>query len=110
MNEQEFWEEVKFDVKGLIPVVAQSVDNNEILMVAYMNRVSLEKSIKEGYTCYWSRSRNTLWLKGETSGHKQKIEEIWLDCDGDCIVMKVQQTGVACHTGSPTCFFKKLEN
>ena len=100
--------ELKFDEKGLIPTVIQDGTSNEVLMVAYMNKESLETTLKEGRTCFWSRSRKTLWRKGETSGHVQKVLEIRADCDADCLLIKVDQTGPACHTGKRSCFFNAL--
>ena len=100
--------ELKFDEKGLIPAVIQDGESNEVLMVAYMNKESFEATLKEGRTCFWSRSRKTLWRKGETSGHVQKVVEIRADCDTDCLLIKVEQTGPACHTGERSCFFNKL--
>ena len=100
--------ELKFDEKGLIPSVIQDATSNEVLMVAYMNKESLETTLKEGRTCFWSRSRKTLWRKGETSGHVQKVLEIRADCDADSLLIKVDQTGPACHTGKRSCFFNAL--
>ena len=100
--------ELKFDEKGLIPAVIQDGESNEVLMVAYMNKESFEATLKEGRTCFWSRSRKTLWRKGETSGHVQKVVEIRTDCDADCLLIKVEQTGPACHTGERSCFFNML--
>jgi phosphoribosyl-ATP pyrophosphohydrolase/phosphoribosyl-AMP cyclohydrolase len=100
--------ELKFDEKGLIPAVIQDGESNEVLMVAYMNKESFEATLKEGRTCFWSRSRQTLWRKGETSGHVQKVLEIRADCDADCLLIKVEQTGPACHTGERSCFFNTL--
>jgi phosphoribosyl-AMP cyclohydrolase len=100
--------ELKFDEKGLIPAVIQDGTSNEVLMVAYMNKESLETTLKEGRTCFWSRSRKTLWRKGETSGHVQKVLEIRADCDADCLLIRVDQTGPACHTGRKSCFFNAL--
>ena len=100
--------ELKFDERGLIPAVIQDGESNEVLMVAYMNKESFEITLKEKRTCFWSRSRKTLWRKGETSGHVQKVLEIRADCDADCLLIKVEQTGPACHTGERSCFFNKL--
>ena len=100
--------ELKFDEKGLIPAVIQDGESNEILMVAYMNKESLDITLKEKRTCFWSRSRQTLWRKGETSGHVQKVLEIRADCDADCLLIRVDQTGPACHTGERSCFFNRL--
>ena len=94
---------INFDEKGLVPAVVQE-ENGQVLMLAYMNKESLEKTIETGYTWYYSRSRQRLWNKGEESGNKQKVREISYDCDGDTLLIKVHQTGVACHTGTYTCF------
>ncbi len=102
------------DVKwseGLVPVIAQELDTNQVLMFAFMNREALQLTVETGYAVYWSRSRNKLWRKGEESGHQQKVHELRLDCDGDVILMTVEQLGgIACHTGRHDCFFQKLEN
>jgi len=101
--------ELTFDKKGLIPAVVQDADTNEVLMVAYMNKQSLEITLQEGRTCFFSRSRQKLWRKGETSGHIQKVKEIWVDCDKDCLVVRVDQTGPACHTNRRSCFFNRMK-
>lgn len=99
----------KFFRKGdLIPAIVQDAQNGEVLMLAYMNRESLKKTLETGYTWFWSRSRGELWNKGATSGHVQKITEMYGDCDDDTLLVKVIQTGAACHTGSRTCFFNKI--
>lgn len=105
-----FVDEIKFDEKGLIPAVIQDAADGRVLMVAYMNRESLQKTIETGRTWFFSRSRNQLWNKGETSGHFQHVKEILVDCDCDTLLIKVEQTGAACHTGNPTCFYRKVEN
>jgi len=102
-------DELKFDVNGLIPAIAQDSKTKEVLMVAYMNRGSLEKTLKEGKACYWSRSRKKLWTKGETSGNFQKVKDIYYDCDMDALLLIVDQTGAACHTGNKSCFYRKLK-
>lgn len=94
---------VKFDEKGLVPAIVQE-ENGQVLMLAYMNEESLQKTIETGYTWFFSRSRQKLWQKGETSGNVQQVKEISYDCDGDTLLVRVHQTGVACHTGSYTCF------
>ncbi len=94
---------VKFDEKGLVPAIIQE-ENGQVLMLAYMNRESLEKTIETGFTWFFSRSRQRLWKKGETSGNTQRVKEIFYDCDGDTLLVRVHQTGVACHTGSYSCF------
>ncbi|GJQ08966.1 hypothetical protein GpartN1_g757.t1 [Galdieria partita] len=101
-------ERVKFDRNGLIPVIAQQYDTQEVLMLAWMDREALLVTIKEGRVCYYSRSRNSLWRKGETSGQVQWLKDIYIDCDGDSVLLKVDQMGVACHTGRRSCFFNKL--
>ena len=98
----------KLNSDGLIPVIVQSTDTNEVLMLAYMNKESYDKTIETGLMTYFSRSRQSLWVKGETSGHFQKVVSLTIDCDKDTILAKVHQTGPACHTGNPTCFFTDL--
>ena len=100
---------VKFDSQGLVPAIAQDAEHGEILMMAWMNREALEKTIETNTACYYSRSRKKLWLKGETSGNIQKVKEIRIDCDGDVVLMKIEQKGGACHKGYRSCFFRKLE-
>jgi phosphoribosyl-AMP cyclohydrolase len=101
---------VKWDDRGLVAAVAQDVSSQEVLMLAWMNRESLARTLATGDAYYWSRSRQALWKKGETSGHIQHVKELRLDCDGDAILMKVEQIGgVACHTGRRCCFFNLLE-
>ena len=98
------WEQLKFDDQGLLPAVIQDEATNAVLMVAYMNKEALEKTRASGVTWFFSRSRQKLWQKGETSGNTQKVQEISYDCDGDTLLVRVHQTGVACHTGSYSCF------
>jgi len=95
--------------KGLIPVVVQDAKSKEILMVAYTNSVALEKTLSTGYAHYWSRSRDKLWKKGETSGHTQRINKILMDCDYDTLLFIVEQKGNTCHTGADTCFHNQVE-
>jgi len=102
-----FLAEVKFDASGLVTCVTQDAASNEVLMVAWMNADALRLTLETGNVTYWSRSRGKLWRKGETSGHVQKLKEAWIDCDGDTILLKVDQSGPACHTGAPTCFFRR---
>ena len=105
------WAELRFDEKGLIPAIAQDVATNDILMVAWMDRAAFERTIATGKACYYSRSRQAQWMKGESSGHLQILREVLIDCDGDVVLLKVEQLGgVACHTGRRNCFFRKLEN
>lgn len=99
---------LKFNRQGLIPAIIQDYKTNEILMVAYMNKQSLKKTLKEKKTYFFSRSRKKLWLKGETSGHIQKIKGVLFDCDADCIIFKVEQIGGACHNGYRSCFYRKI--
>jgi len=101
---------VKWDEVGLVPVIAQEVGSNDVLMFAWMNREALAKTVQSGEAVYWSRSRKKLWHKGEESGHFQKVHEIRLDCDEDVVLLKVEQVaGIACHTGRHSCFFQKFE-
>ena len=102
-------DELKFDEKGLIPTIIQDAENNEVLMLAYMNEESLRRTIECGKTTFWSRSRQEFWLKGATSGHFQEVREIRYDCDKDTLLIKVKQTGAACHTGNRSCFYRILE-
>ena len=96
---------------GLVPVIAQELGTNQVLMFAFMNREALQLTVEMGHAVYWSRSRGKLWHKGEESGHMQKVHELRLDCDEDVILMTVEQIGgIACHTGRHDCFFQKLEN
>jgi phosphoribosyl-AMP cyclohydrolase len=97
---------VTFDAAGLVPAIAQQHDTGEVLMVAWMNRAALEETVATGRVCYWSRSRRALWRKGESSGQVQRLVELRLDCDGDTLLLLVDQAGVACHTGRRNCFFR----
>ena len=99
---------IVFDERGLVPAVAQQHDSGEVLMVAWMNRESIGETLATGQVCYWSRSRGRLWRKGETSGHRQRLVELLVDCDGDTLLLKVDQEGPACHTGRRACFFRRL--
>ena len=101
-------EQLKFDDNGLIPAIIQDVETGQVLMLGYMNREALEKSLQTGRTHFWSRSRNKLWMKGETSRHIQEIEEVYLDCDKDALLFKVKQTTAACHTGHYSCFYSTI--
>jgi phosphoribosyl-AMP cyclohydrolase len=98
--------EIKFGSDGLVPAIAQQHDTGEVLMMAWMNRDAVRASLTEGRVSYWSRSRGKLWRKGETSGQVQLLRELRLDCDGDAVLLLVDQTGVACHTGRRSCFFR----
>jgi len=102
-------DELRFDDRGLVTVVVQDAENGEVLMVAWANRQALELTLAEGRMTYWSRSRQELWRKGDTSGNVQHWEELRVDCDGDVVLARVHQKGPACHTGERTCFFRPLE-
>lgn len=104
----EFLNDLKFDEKGLIPAIAQDAVSGEVLMCAYMNRESILKTLETGKATYFSRSRQKLWEKGETSGHTQMVKEMFVDCDGDALVLKVEQNGSACHTENHSCFYRKV--
>lgn len=97
-----------FDKQGLIPAIIQDYKNKDVLMMAYMNLESLKRTVKSKKTCFWSRSRKKFWVKGETSGHFQKVLAIYYDCDLDTLLIKVEQTGAACHTNNRCCFYRKL--
>ena len=101
-------DELKFDEKGLIPAIVVDAESKKVLTLAYMNRESLQKTIETGYTWFWSRSRQELWNKGATSGHVQRVVKMMGDCDDDTLLITVEQTGPACHTGSHSCFFKPI--
>jgi len=101
---------LKYNADGLVPAIAQDVDSGEVLMLAWMNRTAIERTLDEGLVCYYSRSRKSLWQKGETSGHFQALQEMRFDCDGDAIVLRVQQTGVACHTDRESCFYLQVDD
>ena len=101
-------DDLAFDADGLIPVIAQDADDGEILMLAWMNRESLHRTLDEGRMVYWSRSRSELWRKGDSSGHVQHWTEIRYDCDADVLLAKIHQEGAACHTGERSCFFRTL--
>lgn len=102
-------DDLRFDAQGLIPAVVQEADTGELLMVAWMNRAALDATLRTGLTHFWSRSRQELWRKGETSGHVQHVEALYADCDGDVLLVQVHQAGMACHTGHRTCFFTALQ-
>ncbi len=97
---------IKFDERGLVPAIIQDVHSGQVLMMAYMNAESLDKTIASGQTWFYSRSRQALWMKGESSGHVQKVKEVLFDCDEDTLLIKVEQTGAACHTGHYSCFYR----
>lgn len=100
---------MKFDAQGLIPAIAQDANTGEVLMLAWMNEESLRRTQETGWATYWSRSRQQFWVKGETSGHMQRVLEISTDCDADALLLRVEQTGPACHTGARSCFFQPLD-
>lgn len=101
--------DLKYDDKGLIPAIIQDYKTKEVLMVAYMNESSLAKTLEVRKTCFWSRSRNQYWIKGETSGHFQFVKSIAYDCDKDALLVQVRQVGAACHTQKKSCFYRKLK-
>lgn len=102
--------ETKFDPQGLVPAIAQQHDTGEVLMMAWMNADAIRETLASGRVCYWSRSRGALWKKGETSGQIQVLKELRVDCDGDTILVLVDQTGVACHTGRRNCFYRAIRD
>jgi phosphoribosyl-AMP cyclohydrolase len=108
MKFNQFIKKVRFSQQGLVPVIIQDAKTDKVLMLAYMNRQALRKTIETGRTCFFSRSRKKLWIKGETSGHIQRVQGIFLDCDGDTLLVKVRQKGAACHTGYSSCFYRQL--
>ncbi len=101
---------LSFDAAGLIPAIAQQHDSGEVLMMAWMSAESIAETLRTGQVCYYSRSRDTLWRKGETSGQVQRLVELRVDCDEDCLLLLVEQTGVACHTGRRSCFFRAVRD
>jgi phosphoribosyl-AMP cyclohydrolase len=109
LNTDAFLAAVKFDERGLVAAVAQDAKDSRVLMVAWMDREALTRTLKTRDVTYWSRSRGELWRKGEASGHTQRLVEAWVDCDGDTLLLKVDQAGPACHTGAPTCFFSRAK-
>jgi phosphoribosyl-AMP cyclohydrolase len=100
---------LRFNADGLIPAIAQDATSREVLMLAWMNREAIERTLADGYATYYSRSRGTLWRKGETSGHLQRLTELRFDCDGDAVLLVVAQTGPACHTNRPSCFYLAVD-
>lgn len=100
--------ELPFDQQGLVAVIAQQFNTHEVLMLAWMNRAAIDETLATSFACYWSRSRQTLWRKGETSGCRQRVVETHFDCDGDAILLLVDQFGGACHTGRPSCFYNAV--
>lgn len=106
----DMWAKMKKNSDGLVPAITQDFENNDVLMMAYMNEEAFCLTCETGYMHYYSRSRDTLWKKGETSGHVQKVVEAYIDCDRDTLLYKIDQTGAACHTGNRTCFYTELKN
>jgi len=102
-------DQLKFNADGLIPAIVQDHSTGRVLMMAWMNRDSLEKTIALGRTVFWSRSRQKFWIKGETSGHTQQVKDLAVDCDGDTLLVQVEQTGAACHEGYRSCFFRSIQ-
>jgi phosphoribosyl-AMP cyclohydrolase len=102
--------EIKFDERGLVPAIAQQHDSGEVLMMAWMDRAAVHETMSTGQVCYWSRSRKALWRKGETSGHVQALVDLRVDCDGDTLLVLVDQIGAACHTGRHNCFFRAIRD
>ena len=99
---------LQFNRDGLLPAIAQCADTGEVLMLAWMDRTAIDRTLSEGYVCYWSRSRQSYWRKGETSGHLQALQEMRFDCDGDAVLLIVRQTGPACHTNRRSCFYLQV--
>ena len=110
MTYQNVLSSINFDERGLVPAIAQQFDSGEVLMMAWMNAESLTETLNTGQVCYWSRSRKMLWFKGETSGQTQSLKELIVDCDYDTLLLKVDQLGVACHTGRRSCFFNAFRD
>ena len=108
LSHSAFVSAVRFNETGLVPVIAQSKATGEVLMFAWMTKGTLEETLATGHVTYWSRSRQKVWRKGESSGNHQRLIEAFVDCDGDVLLLKVDQMGPACHTGAPTCFFRQL--
>ena len=104
-----FYEQLKWTDDGLIPAIVQEHSTGRVLMMAWMNRASLEKTLETGLTHFWSRSRKKLWMKGEESGHTQTVKDVAFDCDGDTLLIRVEQNGAACHEGYHSCFFRSVE-
>ena len=103
-------DKVKFNADGLVPAIVQEQGTGRVLMMAWMNRASLESTIATGKTHFWSRSRKKFWMKGESSGHTQQVKDIAIDCDGDTLLIQVEQIGAACHEGYKSCFFRSVQN
>ena len=110
MGNMNFYENLKFDANGLIPAIVQEQNTGRVLMMAWMNRASLEKTLETRKTHFWSRSRQKFWMKGETSGHTQTVKDVAFDCDGDTLLIQVEQIGAACHEGYKSCFFRSVDD
>ena len=110
MGIEEFLDSLKYDGNGLVPAVVQDVENGDVLMVGFMNREAVKRTLTSGRTCFWSRSRQKYWVKGETSGNVQQVEHVYIDCDKDCLLVKVHQTGAACHKGYRQCFYREVDS
>jgi phosphoribosyl-AMP cyclohydrolase len=104
-----FYDQLKFNPDGLIPAIVQEQSTGRVLMMAWMNRASIETTLKTGRTHFWSRSRQKFWMKGESSGHTQQVKDMAFDCDGDTLLIQVEQIGAACHEGYKSCFFRSVE-
>jgi phosphoribosyl-AMP cyclohydrolase len=105
-----FYDQLKFDAHGLIPAIIQEQSSGRVLMMAWMNRASLERTLATGKTHFWSRSRQKYWMKGESSGHTQTVKSVSFDCDGDTLLIQVEQIGAACHEGYQSCFFRTIQS
>lgn len=105
-----FMDEIRFDEKGLIPAIIQDHENDEVLMLGYMNENTLKRTLESGRVHFWSRSREKIWVKGETSGHTQEVKDVLVDCDMDTILVKVEQRVAACHTGYRSCFYRRVRD
>lgn len=110
MSLDAFLDSLKYDRDGLVPAVVQDCDNGDVLMVGYMNREAVRRTLTSGRTCFWSRSRQQYWVKGETSGNVQEVKSVRVDCDKDCLLVKVNQRGAACHEGYRSCFFREVDS
>lgn len=106
---KQFLDTLRFDEKGLIPAIVQDYENGDVLMLAYMNRESVRRTLESELTCFWSRSRREYWIKGASSGNTQEVKELRIDCDTDTLLVKVKQNGVACHTGERSCFHRTVD-
>jgi phosphoribosyl-AMP cyclohydrolase len=104
----EILDQLKFGEDGLIPAIVQDAQSDEVLMMGFMNREAVERTLREGKVCFWSRSRQEFWVKGETSGHFQLVKGVYVDCDADCLLVKVEQIGAACHEGYRSCFYRRV--